>query len=411
VGIFQPDSSCILLTFQNFSLINNFFKDKTILQKLLFILFIILSFTFCFYNLNSLSISLWDEYTNFNVIYSTIENKSLPYLMLNNKYFFEKPPLWYFLSLFNSQIFGLNNFSLRLISAFSSFFIILITFYIGYKIFSYKAGLVSGFVMLASRHLFINNSNFFSTHTFRSADLDALQLLFILLTSFALFEFNKNNKTFYFAVASIFTSFGFMTKGFISLLPVFIYFIYLILNTNKKLLKIKISYLIYFLTIFLIFTLPWHLLMFLKFKDLFIERYFIYHVLIRSISTIEEHYGKIFYYFYILFRKDFFFSMEFLIISIIYLIKKYKQKISRDFNLFFPLSFVFFILIIFTLVQTKLAWYILPIYPFASLVIGKFFSDFFLLKNKKYQNILNCIFILILTIQILSNFALILIYN
>ncbi|MFC1780553.1 hypothetical protein ACFLY9_02570, partial [Patescibacteria group bacterium] len=79
--------------------------SKSKLFKIILIaILLILSFIFCFYNLSRPPLETWDEYTNFNVIYDTVESSSgfnapALNLSLNQDPFLEKPPLWYYLTM------------------------------------------------------------------------------------------------------------------------------------------------------------------------------------------------------------------------------------------------------------------------------------------------------------------------
>lgn len=370
-------------------------------KKLHLLILIFIAFLFLFYNFSRRKIEVWDEYTNFNVVYDTIDSDSFPLLTLRNEYFLEKPPLWYWLTIFSTNIFGINNFSLRFISALSGSFLIIPTYFLGKKLFSHKIGIFASLVLLSIRQLFIVNTSLFSTHLIRSGDLDSLQILLLLLTTFSFVKFHENKSNYFWMVASaIFTSFGFLTKGPFSLIPISLYILFYILN--KKLIirdRFLLNVLI-FTVAFLVITFPWHIFMYLKFRDEFINEYFLYHMIKRGFSTIEEHYGDILYYIRILLRKDFYFSGEVLIISFIYFIKKHKKKIISNFKLFTTLSTSIAFFIIPTLIQTKLVWYILPFYPYSSIILGKFIGD--LSKNNK-NPIIKLIIILVVGIIVINS--------
>lgn len=99
--------------------------------------------------------------------------------------------------------------------------------------------------------------------------------------------------------------------------------------------------------------------------------------------------------------------------AITYLITKYlpslelrkagKLRITNNFSLFPCLMASLLVLLGITLVQTKLSWYIFPLYPFAALLIGKFFEDLVGTKNKVVQAASILIFTTALGIQIITN--------
>ncbi|MBU0976262.1 glycosyltransferase family 39 protein [Patescibacteria group bacterium] len=399
----------IISTFNSSQLF--FSMGKKCLKVALFILFSTLVAFFCFYKLSTPSLERWDEHTNYKVVEESLRSTDPLELKYEGEPFLEKTPLWYWASMVSVQIFGLNNFSIRFISAISGSAVILLTFYIGWKMFSYKAGLISGMVLLATRQLFVKHTEIFATHTFRSANLDSLQILFMLITFILFYKFYKNKRCLgYLFAAGISTGLGFLTKGPLSLVPPIVFFTFL--TTNRNSLKLKPFQIMRFFTLhfslFIIVTLPWHIWMFVINGNEFVTQYFIYHILGRGLTALEGHQESVFYYVKLLFRKDFFFSGEILLASVIFLILKYKRKIFVDFSLLSCLAVCCLLLLTVSLAQTKLAWYLLPIYPFAALLIGKFFHDIWNVKNKLLRIIVISIVILTLGSQTFSNLYIIL---
>lgn len=373
------------------------------IKILLFTILLCTTSILCFYNLSKPPLALWDEYTNFNVVCDTLDSDNTLILKKSDNYFFEKPPLWYYLTMFSAKIFGLNNFSIRFISAVSGFFLIMLIFYLGWKMFSYNAGIIAAFSTLAARHLFLANPYIFSTHSLRSADLDALLLLFIILSALGFYNFIKlKNKYFWLITAAIFSGFGFLTKGPFALIPAIAFFTFQLINHKKVSFKKIIKQFLIFNFTFLILVLPWHIYMYAKFRNEFLDNYFFYHVLNRGISALEGHNEGIFFYIRLLFRRDFFFSGEIFLLAVIYLISKYKSLIIKDFKLFFCFTASLLVILIISTVQTKLSWYIFPFYPFAALIIGKFFNDLPLIRVKWIEVLIILIIIITIILQIVS---------
>lgn len=361
---------------------------------------IALSVIFCFANLTSSPLAVWDEYTNFNVVYDTIGSENPLLLQLNGEPFFEKPPLWYYLAIFSTKLFGVHNLSLRIISALSGFFMILTVFYLGWKMFSYRAGIIAGFGLLATQHLWIVNHSIFSSHTLRTADLDALQLLFILLTVVAHFKFIKSNNHRWLITSGVLTGLGFLTKGPFALLPLCILNATLLIQTGKAALPVLLKANILTGAMILVTTAPWYLYMLSRFGNEFISRHIAYHLIQRTSEAIEGHHGNALFYITLLFRKDFFFSGELLLLSSIIFLRpgRYRPKLNNNFSLVYCLIAVLLMMLTTIVIQTKLSWYIFPLYPFAALLIGKMYAD---LSDQKMviSKILRIITIVLLVIQ------------
>lgn len=389
-----------------------FLKSSNFTKPFLLITLITLSIILCFANLDNPPLEQWDEYTNSKVVYDTVESRHVLTLQMDGQPFFEKPPLWYWITMFATQISGVSNFSLRLVSAVSGLLLILLTFYLGWKMFSYKAGIIASFTLCATRQLFLSHPTIFATHTLRSADLDALQILFVMLSSLAFFNLTRsthNKRGFFWLItASLFSSFAFLTKGPFALLPAIVYFCFQVINRGKATPSQIFKQFLIFNFSFLLVTVPWHLYIYLNFGKEFLNSYLGYHVLQRGMTTLEGHNEGLLFYIQLLFHKGFFFSGEILIIAVGYLITRYQLRIVKDFPLFHGLTATLLILFIITLVQTKLSWYLLPLYPFAALVIGKMFNDLSGNKRTWIRSITVFIFLLALSLQILINLKLIL---
>jgi 4-amino-4-deoxy-L-arabinose transferase-like glycosyltransferase len=348
---------------------------RVFLNVLIFFLFGT-AFFLCFYRLGARPLERWDEQTNAKVVSEILHKQTPVILYLNNQPFFEKPPLWYFLTSGVVKILGLNNFSLRFISALSGFILIIILYQLLKSQFSQLTAVVGGFSFLSIGQLFINNAGgYFSTHNIRSADGDILQILLILLSTiyFSIFRFGKIK---YLYLAVIFSAFAFMTKGPLGLLPDIIF----IINYFRGKWEIIINpkHILLLILIFLLITLPWYAYMFLQFGNIFLSVHFGYHILERFLTPLENHHENFWYYLEILSNPRTFSLFSILIISLVYN-KKFSIKPIKQF--YFPaIPMIIGILLVAELAQTKLAWYILGSYPFITYVISKFFYD---TKNNK----------------------------
>jgi 4-amino-4-deoxy-L-arabinose transferase-like glycosyltransferase len=399
------------------SLTGNQFCKARLFKYLLAVVFVLTSFLLCFYKLAEPELVRWDEYTNYRVVVDTIDNQdfwSLRYKQSSTGYFFEKPPLWYWLTIGSVRVLGQNRFAVRFVSAVSGFAFILSIFVVAKRIFkSYWAGFFSGLAVLGTKHLFwVNHVNVFSTHTLRSADLDSLQLLFFVISFWSLWEFENSfhKKSKFLIFSSIASGLGFLTKGPFSCLPYFIYFLYRLIHVfvvKSKLrnpLRILFYHSFIFVVVFAFLVFPWHVFMYLKFGPNFFEEYFYYHIVARAFSSIEGHTGFAFMFWKYLFYPNLFVSGFLLFAGIGVLIWKYKAQVLKRFDLFSAIFGVFCTLVLLTVIKTQIAWYIFYVYPSAFLVIGKFAQELIFLKNKFWKYTSLGILLLWLCVQVFGNF-------
>lgn len=337
-------------------------------------------FFFCFFKISNQPINEWDELTNLKVIHIT--SLSDDYLKLESKHFFEKPPLFYYLSILINSIIKLSIKQFRIIPAFFGFLLILILFFKQLQNCLKKA-IIFLFCIFSSIQLFFTrNEKIFSTHSLKTFDSDSIQIFFIFFSALTIDLFFKKKKLFLIFISSIFSGFALLTKGPIGILPIIIAIFFQLLKdkTNKKfLMQIFFSFLV---SIFIFLT--WLTLMTIKFQSNFFNEFVNYHILRRTIEAIENHKESTLFYFYIIFRTDFFALFEILIIAILIEIKEKFKSISKDFFNFFCFTFLLTILFCFSFVQTKLSWYILPFYPAAAIFISEKFEAIENLFEKRW---------------------------
>jgi len=336
-------------------------------KKLVLILILLVVTVYrLFFGLGTQPIERWDEKTNIDVVTDTINQNKFPSLYLGQEPFFEKPPLWYFLNIGIARTFGISNFSMRATSAFSGLLIIILSAYIAWRWWGTVAMIATWVTYLFTNQLFVNNAGgYFATHTFRSADLDALQLLFLLIAFISAVEF-ENNKHFS-LVLGIFSGLAVLTKGPMGLLPIIILTCSIIINNRREIVRILKAWIV-----LMSIVLPWYIFMIANFGNDFIQANIIYHIAERALIPLEGHNSTMWFYLEILTSIKMFLPGIFLLVSFIWVILKKKFKERR---IIFLLLIVLLSLIIPSLVQTKLAWYILPIYPFAAMLIGAFFGE------------------------------------
>jgi 4-amino-4-deoxy-L-arabinose transferase-like glycosyltransferase len=102
----------------------------------------------------------------------------------------------------------------------------------------------------------------------------------------------------------------------------------------------------------------------------FIYYHFGYHVLLRALTPLEGHGAPWWFYLRIIAARDVFPFIEILFIGLIIAIRD--KHFFRRIRIFGPVILFILFLFIPLMAQTKLSWYILPVYPFAALLTGRF---------------------------------------
>lgn len=333
-------------------------KKKQILVILAFIIFSGATL-YRFLKIYDNPIERWDEETNISVLYSS--RYSLPLLFLDNKPFFEKPPLWYWI---NSVMQKPSISSARTFSGICGIFIIFFTVYISWQWGGLLSAFITWIILLSTNHLFVKNAgNIFSSHTLLSADLDSLQMVFLLL-SFYLLSFKKDR---YLYLAAIASGLAILVKGPLGVVP-FFSFALLVFSENKKLSSFYWSA----IGLIILIILPWYIFMISLYGNEFLTNHIFYHITLRTIQAIEGHQNPHWYYLKLLLNPNVFPAGFILCFSLGWIFVN--KKLLSKFHIRFTFVTMILLFIIPSFMNTRLAWYILPFYPFASLFLGYFSS-------------------------------------
>ncbi len=308
-----------------------------------------------FANLSRQPLERWDETTNSTVIREFVQQPNW-ILSLDNKPFFEKPPLWYYLTGIAVKIFTNEIQGLRVVTAASGMFIVLTVIFMINTQLSTRAANLAVLLVLSTGQLFRTNAGgFFSTHTFRSADMDALQILLLLWgVHFFLFGTEKHRD---YVTSGICFGLAVLTKGPVA------FFVLGITSLFVLFTKPSDSYrktLIACCTCVIV-TLPWYLFMTLTFGSSFISDHIGYHLFQRASHALEGHNQPWWFYIKILVDPQVSSTGGIFTILLPYMISRWKTMPHIvKFSTILSLTYIG----VLSLVRTKLAWYILPAYPF-----------------------------------------------
>ncbi|MBP7927697.1 glycosyltransferase family 39 protein [Patescibacteria group bacterium] len=279
-----------------------------------------------------------------------------------NKLWFEKPPLGIWFESILMNIWGYGSFVVRLPSAVFGLLTVIMTFIFGKYMFGKKEGFIAAISLLTTFH-FLQYS--------RYAMLDVILTFFISLSLALYYVAKQQKKDYLWLLAGASIGFAILTKGVVGFLPfviIFVYELFLVLSKSQSfsgsLLK---NYLRMFFASVLVF-LPWHLYMYIKYGYEFIQSYLVYHVFNRAFSAIEDK-GQPFHWYVIVLRV----SMRLWFIPLLGAVPvAIYRGLKRDKRFVFLTLWGLVIFLFFSLAKSKVVWYIIPIYPVLSLMLGYF---------------------------------------
>ena len=362
----------------------------------LFLLLIILAICFItiFYKLGYLTFHVWDEARNVNNAIEMSESKNflVPTYLGEEDTWNTKPPLLIIIQSIFINLFGLSELSVRLPSA------IAVTLTVVFVFLFISKFTKSNFIAFFSSFILLTTPGMVAHHGVRTGDYEATLLLLCVLYSLFYLCYIETKKSKYLYLFSIAFTLAFMTKSSAALLfipALFIYSIY-----RRRLVSILTSKHFYIsLAIPLIVVGCYYAYRevlhpgFLKiiFENEFGGRY---------LSTLEGHKQGTLYYFDLLkdSRLKYWFFMA--IPGLIFTFFEKNYRIKRLFIFLSLLSITH--LVIISLSSTKLSWYVLPEFPFWSIMAAiSLYQTIYWISRLLKIKIVNTIIATILTAAVL----------
>ncbi len=271
----------------------------------------------------------------------------------NATVWYEKPPLYMWIEAFFMAILGFTSFAVRLPSAIFGFLTLLIVYKLAIKLFNRTTAFISVLSLVTTIHFLYYS---------RMGMLDITATFFVTLVVYFYHLAKDRSSTSHFLCIGAAIGLAAMTKGVVGLLPFPLIFMFEIFSKRR----FKISN--YLLIILSLIALPWHIEMYRRFGQPFLNTYIGYHVVDRATSAIEDKGNPVWWYLIVMkvsLRIWFITLLGAIPFAAIQLIKKDKRALP------FLIWFVF-VLGLFSLAKSKLVWYIIPLYPAAAILNGYF---------------------------------------
>ncbi|MFU8797455.1 MAG: glycosyltransferase family 39 protein [Gammaproteobacteria bacterium] len=281
-----------------------------------------------------------------------------PYL--NGIKYFEKPPLLYWIQAASIKTFGLSEWALRLPTALIALLGCLMTYMGGRLLYDRKTGFLSG-IILATSILYYAMAHSITLDMAVSVALTACLLAFIMGMQYP----PGMKRRWLLSAMYIFAGFAVLTKGLIGIVfPAMIIGAWILVCHEWR--SLKHMYLPSGVLLFLVIVLPWHILV-QQANPEFFRFYF-----------IEQHFERYFTMNAGRYKPDWFFIPITLIGFfpwIVFLGQAITQQIRmRTKREIFLLLWAGLILIFFSLSNSKLIPYVLPIFPPLAIITGHYLT-------------------------------------
>lgn len=346
----------------------------------IFFLCFILLFSFfpLFVNLDKLPIRLFDESRLAN---SALEmNRTHEFLVVKYKgepeMWSTKPPLMIWCQVIFMKLIGETEWAVRLPSAISGLLIILILYLFLWKTKgSVFFGLFSSLILVAT-------PGFITEHGTRTGDYDAMLVLFLML-QFCCYYFyleKANNPKilyclFVFIILAVYTK---GIAGFMLLPGLFLYTLY-----KKRLKFILLQKHFWTGILFTACFIFGYYLLREVFNPGYINKVIENEITYRYFEVNEGHVGD--WNFYLLYLRDIGYAWWYFIAAAgILTIFTFHSVMLRNLVLYTAINLLVFLIII-SCSETKIEWYVLPLFPLLAIMGGAFFYFLYTLVSTKFQ--------------------------
>jgi 4-amino-4-deoxy-L-arabinose transferase-like glycosyltransferase len=292
----------------------------------------------------------------------------------NGEVYGDKPPLFFWLIALSSYLWqGFTSFSVRFPSAVFGMLTVLLTFYLGRRLYSSRTGFFSGLILATSAYFM-----YLSTR----ANIDATLTFFTTTSLFCFFLWyqygsekglNENRHIETLLIYGYYVSMAFATlaKGPVGfILPLLVSFIYLLTQKDYK--KIKRMKLVSGIPLVGAIVLAWYVPAVFSGGKTFVEENLFRHTT-EAYAKGWTHPNPIYFYFYT-FPGMFLPWIFFLPGALAQGFSKTMTGKRKEF--LFLLVWFIVIFTFFSLSKSKRELYLLPLFPAVSLMVGKFWDDF-----------------------------------
>ncbi len=314
----------------------------------------VLSTFFLIYRLWDGSLASWDEAVYATVAKEIVLSGDWFNLTLGGTPWVDKPPLAIWFTALFYKIFGIHELSARLFSSLCGVGTVLVTYLLGRELFNRWTGFLGALVLLSSMHYF---------RYVRFGMMDSPLTFFMSLSLFFFWTGRYRNR--YLLFSGVAAGLALMTKSWAAFFIFPIVWIHCWWAEEWEPLR-RSSYWIGVIIAAAI-ALPWNLFEMWTRHGSYLEEAVFKHVVLRATQAIEGHSGNFYFYIRTLVNKYHPWVLVAIFSAPYFLFRAIKDRESEK---IFLVTWMFFIFGVITLMQTKLPWYILPVYPPLSLTVG-----------------------------------------
>lgn len=302
----------------------------------------------------------WDESIYAQVAREMIQSGDWINLQHGYQPYFEKPPLLMWAIAISYKLLGVNEFAARLPSAISGILLVYVTYLCGKTMYQNRTGVLAGLILLSSFGYIFQS---------RNGTTNMPLCLFVFMGILAYLRLRNGSEKWWY-LFFISCALAFMVKFWAALvLPGVVFLTVLMAGKLRSTLQSKHFWLGLLLAVAIV--VPWHVLAYLHSGQAFIDSYVTRNLIQRTLTPLEDNAGSSLYYLDVLrnYLAPWFFLIPFALAFGIQ--EMIDQQRKSDILVILILTTVGLYTFI---VSTKLAIYILPIFPALAILIAQLFE-------------------------------------
>lgn len=335
------------------------------------VLILILSFLAFSFRLNTYPLMNWDEAWYAEIIKNLTSGRYgflVPYW--NGSHFFDKPPLYFWLSFPLVKLFGVGDWQVRLVALVAGALAVLFTYLIANHLFGRRTAIMASAIFISLGQVWVR---------FSSADLDSLQI-FLFLACIYFFLKSKNDRV-NVIYSGLFLGLSYLVKSWLVGLFPFVFVLLYSFLVDRSLRRYLTSTFIWSLFV----ASWWYFIGFVVYGSDFISWY------ILSPAAGNFRSGVNFLTPYYL--KQIISDLGLWLVPLfrLFLFKRSHDKSFRIVSVVLLITILFVVILQFS--ADKFNWYLLPLYPLFAIILARAFALVDLTKNRLFLFLLIVSFI------------------
>ncbi len=343
-----------------------------------------LALVLLFFQLGDGSLHDWDEAIYAQVAKEMLGSQTWTTLSWNGLPFFHKPPLYFWLTALTYKVIGVSEFAARLWSAIFGFGVVVLTLLLGVRLHSWIVGATAALLLLVVDQAYYGYWwNFLSLS--RVGMLDTALTFWIIAALAVVWE--SERRPWVTGLIGLPVGLAVITKAWPGFLAAALPLVYRLIVRQRRSSDIASWSLAALLAGMVI--LPWHLWQYALHGPSFLHEYVGVNVTSRLFQAFEGNSGGPLNYLDILRRG---FSIWGYVWPLAYLWAVWRASVRGDRRTWLLLTWITVPLLLFSLAQTKLGWYISIIYPAIALLLALVLAE--LLTERLALGLVACVMLL-----------------